>query len=147
MQKSHQLISHGTRNRQQGACLPHSYEWGMRRRVRSVNQNHVEGVRLQALQGLPADHGLYGGKDVLSALLFLLVPGQEAKVAALSAKHPVKAGQGLPGNLFPVHKKEETPGLHPAHGKGGGIGLAGPSGRDEQGTLQPLAVGAYPLRG
>ena len=36
IQKSHQLISHGNKNRQQGACLPHSYEWGMRRRVSPV---------------------------------------------------------------------------------------------------------------
>ena len=43
MQKSHQLISHGTRNRQQGACLPHSYEWGMRRRVSSVNFEFIYG--------------------------------------------------------------------------------------------------------
>ena len=37
-QKLHQLISHGNRNRRNGACLPHSYEWGMRRRVRLGQQ-------------------------------------------------------------------------------------------------------------
>ena len=75
MQKSHQLISHGTRNRQQGACLPHSYEWGMRRRVSSVkaheachgqaDRGHHGPVAHKGNAAVHPLHGLHGQEHVL----------------------------------------------------------------------------------
>ncbi len=45
-------ISHGNRNRLNCACLPHSYEWGMRRRVR-LGQSLSEGKRRYPFSRMP----------------------------------------------------------------------------------------------